>query len=635
MQNGQELIKKIDTLNETAWECFANESERALSLSQEAYQLSTTGIYENVHHKKGVVYSLPTMAITKHLVHGDYRSGIEKGLQAVNLAEELKNDVALNRAYYILHIIHSEIGNFLKSIEYLILRLNLCEKRNDTSEIASTKMALGSLYADLGQYDHSLAILSECLLLYTETENEKGVIAVLNNLSFVYMCLENYKQSIQTILTALNNPIIENLPPTRNLLLSKLGASYLAIDQLDKAEMYLNQAIQEAKSQPDKYLHIRAHQRFGKLQMKRQYWSSALEHLQKALTLSIEIGHRKFQFECHELLGICLKEQGQFAAALAQYEAFYQVKESVFNERTQQQIQALEIEHRTETAVNEAKIYRLKTISLEEMVEKRTQALADQSFQLQQLLEREQHLAHELQLALEREAALSQIRARIIEVVSHEFRTPLTVINTTADLLKRRYNQLGEEKKATYFKRIKDSVFNLSDLLNDVTFISEADKSQLTPTYQTLPFQNLCQLIEQHVLPSVENRPNIFFSYPYDAVLVSTDPKLIQQIIINLLSNAIQYSSSTSPIHINLTMTMKSLYLSVEDQGIGIPKEERKSIFQLFQRGSNVGTRRGLGLGLSIVKRISDSLGGQISVHSNEPKQGTIIKVRIPNQYQP
>lgn len=632
MQNGQEQTKNIDELNETAWQQHANESEQALILSQKAHQLSTAGDFENAPYTKGVAYSLLTMGISVYVVHSDYRAGLQHGLQALNFAEELNDDEALRRAYYVLGVIHGEIGNFLKAIEYHLLRLNLCEELDLPASKASAKMSLGLLYSDLGQYEQSLTNLNQSISLYSELQLVDGLVTALNNLSFVYLCMEDYDKAIETGLIALDKHRESESPSIRNLLLSKLGACYLAIDQLDKADFYLKLALQEVEPLPDKYLHIRAHQRFGALQLRQQQWTLANEHLQKALALAIELGHRQLQFEIHELLGKCLKDQGKFEAALAQYESFYQVKETLFNERTQHQIQALEIEHRTETAVKEAEIYRLKTISLEEMVEKRTQALAEQSYQLQQLLEREQHLAHELQLALEREAELSQIRARIIEVVSHEFRTPLTVINTSADLLKRNYVQLEEAKRETYFKRINNSVFSLADLLQDVTFISQADKDLLKPTYQTLPFQSLCHSLEQALLPAVENRPNVFFSYSYDETLVATDPELIQQILLNLLSNAIQYSNDTSPIHINMTLAADGLHFSVKDQGIGIPKEDLKSIFQLFQRGGNIGMRRGLGLGLSIVKRICDTMEGHVSAHSNGNSQGAVFKIRLPNQ---
>lgn len=632
MKNGSEQTKKVDALNKIAWEVYESEPERSLSLSQEAYQLATINFDQNKPYQKGVLYSLVTMAIAKYYVHADYQVGLQQGLQALNLAEEMADENAKDRAYFVLAFIHREIGNYLKSIEYILLRLKLCKKLNRHRSIASAKVSLGLLYAGLGRYEQALSSLTDSLTLFNELKINDGQVVALNNLSYVYMCMEAYEQSIQMALNALNMLPTEDPLPIRNLLLSKLGACYVAVDKLDEAEMYLHQAIQEVEPLSDRYIHIRAYQRYGEFLTKQQQWSLAVEYLQRALSLSTKIGQRQLQFECHELLGNCLKAQGKFEAALEHYEAFHQVKGSVFNERTQHQIQALEIEHRTETAVKEAEILRLKTISLEEMVEKRTQALAEQSFQLQQLLEREQHLAHELQLTLTREAELSQVRARIIDVVSHEFRTPLTIINTSTDLLKRRCSQDEDAKRDIYFERIHDAIFTLSDLLQDVTFISQADKDLLKPTYQTMPFQELGSSLERSLLPAVKNRLNVFISYSDIATPVATDPELIHQILLNLLSNAIQYSGEMDEIHINMSLSTDGLHFSVEDQGIGIPKDDLDSIFQLFQRGSNVGSRRGLGLGLCIVSRICDILDGQISTYNNEAMPGSTFKVRIPNQ---
>ena len=624
------LKTKIDALNDEAWSLHVNDSEHALSLSNQAHLLSISSPFQAQPYEKGVAYSLAAMAITHHIAHSDYQRGIEFGLQALSIAKEIKDDLALNRAYYALGVIHGEIGNILKSIEYALLRLDLCEKMNDTRGMALAKMSLGVLYADIEQFNRSQETLHQSLTLFQDLNDNEGIVRALNNISFTYMCTSDFAESITTALAALENPASTDLPASRVLLLTKLASGYCALNELEKAESYLNQARDEISEQPDKYLHIRLHQRFGNLHMQKGAWDKAVNHFQLALTFSIESGQKQMQYECHEMLGKCYKAHNRFEAALEQYELFYHLKDEIFNEQTQQQIHALEVEHRTETAVKEAAIFRSQNIELEKLVDKRTKALAEQSIQLKQLLEREQHLAKEVKTAYARETEVNQLRAKIIEVVSHEFRTPLAIINTSCDLLRNHYARMTEEKRTVIYKRIKDSIFNLTDLLKEVTFINQAEKTPITPNYQSFSFHELCRRQELNLQPLVEDRPNILFSYSNDSTIVSADPELLHQILTNLIANAIQYSEKSTTIQITMTRKSSLMKFEVADHGIGVPESDLQSIFKLFERGSNVGQRQGLGLGLSIVERIATALNGHLTARSKGNNQGAVFQVSIP-----
>jgi PAS domain S-box-containing protein len=235
----------------------------------------------------------------------------------------------------------------------------------------------------------------------------------------------------------------------------------------------------------------------------------------------------------------------------------------------------------------------------------------------------------ETQNALEKVKELSDLKSRFIFMVSHEFRTPLTSIFTASELLEHYGHKWPPEKILQYLKQIQDSVQRMNGLLEDVLIIGagEVGKLKLQPT--ELNIVDFCQhLIEESRL-SKQNRHVFNFTHDTQTQRVVIDAKILRHILSNLLSNSIKYSPEKKPIDLNLWVDSTQITLQVVDYGIGIPSEDQKHLFELFHRATNVGTIRGTGIGLSIVKKSVDALGGNISFESNV-NSGSKFTVSIP-----
>lgn len=277
-----------------------------------------------------------------------------------------------------------------------------------------------------------------------------------------------------------------------------------------------------------------------------------------------------------------------------------------------------------EAAQRETAAYRLQNEVLEEAVLARTSAL-------EKSLSREQNLAEKLALALQVETELGQLQSRIITVVSHEFRTPLSIINSSAELLQQYYEKLPQVRREAAHARIQESVFYLNDLLKDVTLVDQAQRAKIRPSYKTFPFSDLCRQLIEKMLFEVNQPKRLNFQYPSEAgKVVETDLNLLQQILANLVSNALKYSSDDVPVQVNFWLEARKIVLEVQDQGIGIPLQEQAKVFDLFYRASNVDERRGLGLGLFIVKSLSKLLQGEVFVESRGQGQGARFQVKLP-----
>ena len=241
-------------------------------------------------------------------------------------------------------------------------------------------------------------------------------------------------------------------------------------------------------------------------------------------------------------------------------------------------------------------------------------------------------LEDEKENALIREREISAHKSRFINIVSHEFRNPLTVILASAQLLENYWSRLTHEKKQSHLHNIQIAGNRLKDMINDLLIISKAEYGQISMTCENLNFNKFClEILEEFKLGTGKNHIFNFHTKGLNptSVEVRLDDKIMRYIISNLLSNAIKYSSQGSHIDFQVEYQQEEIDLKISDQGIGISFEEQTLIFDSFYRGQNVSDISGTGLGLHIVKKCVDLYGGEISVTS-QVNCGSSFHIKIP-----
>jgi PAS domain S-box-containing protein len=235
----------------------------------------------------------------------------------------------------------------------------------------------------------------------------------------------------------------------------------------------------------------------------------------------------------------------------------------------------------------------------------------------------------ELRNALAKEQELSQLKSKFTSIVSHEFRTPLAVINSSAEILKIYYDRLSEEKRLTYLARIGEKVKSLTRLMEDVLILSRSETVGFNLDPKPTDLIELCENIVHEVQISYSQDNTIKFVHNGIINPLNIDPELTSHILHNLLSNAIKYSPSDGIVTLHVIYSKQTLTITVQDEGIGIPQNYQEQLFQPFQRASNVGTIQGTGIGLTIIKRAVDAHQGEIQCISKEG-EGTTFTVSIP-----
>lgn len=230
--------------------------------------------------------------------------------------------------------------------------------------------------------------------------------------------------------------------------------------------------------------------------------------------------------------------------------------------------------------------------------------------------------------ALQQEKHLNEMKSQFISVASHEFRTPLTTILSSTELLRDYGYKWTEERKNQHFQRIMTSVKYMTGLLNDVLLIGKAEAGKIEFNPHSIDIVNFCKEIIEEIEITAKHH-KILFHCKRQYIHACMDEKLLRHIFSNLLSNAIKYSPKGGTVSFELIFQLEHLMFQIQDQGIGIPQTELSQLFDTFHRASNVGTIPGTGLGLAIVKKSVEAHGGQITVKS-EVGVGTTFQVTLP-----
>lgn len=234
----------------------------------------------------------------------------------------------------------------------------------------------------------------------------------------------------------------------------------------------------------------------------------------------------------------------------------------------------------------------------------------------------------EIRNALATEKHLGELKSRFVTMTSHEFRTPLTTILSSAELLEDFGEIWSQEKQHQHLQRIQANVKHMTQLLEDVMLIGKAQLGKLGSNPILLDVVQFCRDLVNDILISVEYSHNIFFACQNNSFDAYLDDKLLHPILSNLLSNAIKYSPLGGTVRFNLVCE-NEITFQIQDEGIGIAIADQAYLFDSFYRASNVGNISGTGLGLAIVKNAVDSLQGKIAVQS-EIGVGTTFLVSLP-----
>jgi PAS domain S-box-containing protein len=271
-----------------------------------------------------------------------------------------------------------------------------------------------------------------------------------------------------------------------------------------------------------------------------------------------------------------------------------------------------------ERITNEVKMLNTE---LEAKVEERTLILRE-------ALQRLEESQKELSEALQKEKQLNEIKSRFVSMASHEFRTPLSTVLSSASLLVKYTSTEDQDKRTRHIDKIKGSVNHLNDILEDFLSLGKLDEGKVLSHSSEFNLEEFLLDLIDETKGLLKKDQQIQMDYKGVGQVLS-DKKLLKNILVNLITNAIKFSDDGDTINVSADVGGLTGTIRVTDTGIGIPKEDLEHLFSSFYRAANAVNIQGTGLGLHIVKRFIELMGGSVNVES-ELDKGTAVTITFP-----
>jgi len=284
----------------------------------------------------------------------------------------------------------------------------------------------------------------------------------------------------------------------------------------------------------------------------------------------------------------------------------------------------------TEIKKKDSQIHELNT-QLEKKIKARTQELRDTVAQLKREIKRREEAEAKIKNALAKEKELNELKTKFLSLVSHEFKTPLSGILTSATLVGKYAKEHQQDKRDKHLKTIVGQVNHLNTILTDFLSIERLETGK--EVYKMSDF-SLSKVINEVVYSAnmiLKNGQRINYPQNVDDVILHHDEKIISLCLTNLLYNAVKYSPEDTEIDLKVELSKDKALFQIKDQGIGIPEKDQKHIFERYFRAENVLTTQGTGIGLNIVKAHVENLDGKVYFESKE-KKGSTFSFEIPTK---
>lgn len=269
---------------------------------------------------------------------------------------------------------------------------------------------------------------------------------------------------------------------------------------------------------------------------------------------------------------------------------------------------------------------------LEKKIKTRTGELRDTVAELKKEIKRRVSAENKIKNALQKERELNELKTKFLSLVSHEFKTPLSGILTSATLVGKYTKEEQQDKRDKHLKTIIAEVRRLNNILTDFLSIERLEEGK--ELYKSSNF-SLSKVVNEVIYNSnmlLKSGQHIRYPQNIEDIIIRQDEKIITLVLTNLLYNAVKYSSEDTIIDLQVELSKNSIVFKVIDQGIGIPKKDQKHIFERYFRAENALLNSGTGIGLHIIKGHLENLNGSVTFKSKE-NVGSTFTVTLPIEY--
>ena len=595
-------LQEIDALVELGWELRMSRPEQARALSDRAIELSQSDEFSAQPYVRGKASSLINRAFIDTYA-GELDTAVSGCLQAMALLKRERAPQAEIHAWYTLSWNSFFLGDYPAALDHGLKALSLSREFGDQLSEAWALDVVASCHAATKDFATAAPMFQQALAIFRDLNDIQGELRLLNNLAYSLYLIAQYipaldagQQCLQLARRAALHNDVFNVCCTIATILIDMG-------RLDEADVYLQESMSGLEAYGWNVTHVNVLQEWSRICLAKNDAQGALSYLLRALELAARLDQRAEQAACHKALAAVYERQSQNAKALEHYKEFHALNEAVIGERASKRLAVLSVTYQVEAAQREAEAYRLQANELqikEEALRQRT---------------------------IELEARNQELDA-FAHTVAHDLKNPVSrIISATELLLDDEYPPDDEERRrSTLF--IARAGHKMNNIVDELLLL--ASVRQLEVQAAPLDMANIVAEARQRLTDAIEqSQAEISIEQPESWPPALGYAVWVEEIWVNYLSNAIKYGGQ--PLHIALGAELQpdgQVRFWVRDNGSGLALEDQARLFTPFTR-LDPERAKGHGLGLSIVLRIVEKLGGHVGVES-QPGQGSTFFFTLP-----
>ncbi len=276
----------------------------------------------------------------------------------------------------------------------------------------------------------------------------------------------------------------------------------------------------------------------------------------------------------------------------------------------------------------------------QKILENTNEALEDRvlerTYELEEIIKRltsEMSQREKAETFAQEQEELNKTKSKFMNMISNEFRSPLTIIRSGAELMQHYHKRFTQQEMETYLDRIVTTVDYMTIVLQNILFFNNANDTVVGSSLHKYDMFELLDSVIEQIQKNQSVEREIIIIKSNDVIKTIISPDILRLLFHNLIENAVKFSSVEKPVIVTVEETWTEIHFKVEDEGVGFPEEEIDNIFEIFYRGKNADNKTGVGIGLATVKQSVTFLNGSIDVKS-ELGKGSIFSVKIPRVHQ-
>ncbi len=626
---------RLDALHAFAWDGYLfSFPDSAFYYAQIEYDLA-----EESNNKVMMSRALNTQAISWH-VRGDYDKALEFLFKSMEIKEEIGDKLGIAGAQNNIGRIYERQGDFVKALEYYNRSLKIKEEMGDQRLISNTLINIGSVFFAQGDPDEALEYYNNALKIKEELGNPNDIALVLIHIGTVYGEQGDTDKAIELFNRSLK--IKEEVGDLQSVagLQHNLGLIFAEQGEKDKALEYYRNSLVIRKQLNDKGGVAESLSVLALFHQSQGNYKQAIDYGNQAFQLAEEIGDIEYSKDISWDLYGSYKAVGNHQKALEMHELSIALRDSILSEKNQRASieQEYKYDYEKQKALDDLENEKRVTMETQKKENQQKLSIAIGIGLLLSLIlawgifnrlkvTREQKLIIEEQKKKVEQS--EKYKEQFLANMSHEIRTPMHAISGMINILKRNDHPPLQD---IYLDAMSKSSDNLVVILNDVLDLSKIEAGKLDIESIPMDPRSVIDNVLQILKFKAEEKGLILTAKVDDNVpqLVMCDPARLNQILINLVGNAIKFTEKGN-VSIHLGKVDDTLVFKVEDTGIGIPKEKQEYIFGAFEQATESTNRYygGTGLGLNITRQLVELQKGSISVISEEG-MGSTFSVSLP-----